>query len=84
MNVVEFLEANRILAKPDSMTDEECGSLPVWSNDVVCVSCWQPTWKERLSMLLFGKVWLLLLSGKTQPPVAIWAERRIVLGKKEE
>ena len=53
------------------MTDNECASLHVWSDGKQCVSCWKPTIKERLNILFGGKVWLGVMSGKTQPPVFV-------------
>ena len=79
MNTVDFPEANKTLTKPDGMTDEECGSLPVYTNGIECISCWRPTPRERLSILLFGKIWLRILSGQTQPPVAL-SGRKTILG----
>jgi len=76
MNPIEFKEANKQLLKPHNMTDEECGPLHVWTNGKECMSCWRPTLRERLSILFFGKVWLSVLSGKTQPPVALWAAKQ--------
>lgn len=60
----------RVLAKPKSMTDEECGSLPVFGVDGQCVSCWRMSWRERLSALVFGRMWIAVLSGQSQPPIA--------------
>lgn len=57
------------------MTDKECASLHVWSDGNQCVSCWKPTFKERLNILFGGKVWLGVLSGKTQPPVFVSGTR---------
>jgi hypothetical protein len=47
----------------------------VWSDGEQCVSCWQMTIRERLTALLFGRVWLMVLSGWTQPPVYVEASR---------
>ena len=69
MIAIKFKEANKNLLKPESMTDEECGSLWVYSDGRQCISCWRLTWKERIKALLFGKVWLFVLSGYSQPPV---------------
>lgn len=69
MIAIKFKEANKNLLKPESMTDEECGSLWVYSDGRQCISCWRLTWKERIKALIFGKVWLSVLSGYTQPPV---------------
>lgn len=66
---VKFPEANRELLKPADMSDEECSPLWVYTDSRSCVSCWRLTWKERIKALLFGKIWLGVLSGHTQPPV---------------
>lgn len=71
MEPISFPEANRKLTTPQGMTAEECGDLPVYSDGQVCASCWKPTWRERLSILVHGRVWLWVWSGKTQPPVAV-------------
>lgn len=69
MKPIKFEQANKNLLKPESMTDEECSSLWVYNDGRECISCWRLTWKERIKALLFGRVWLSVLSGRTQPPV---------------
>lgn len=69
MKAIKFKQANKNLLKPDSMTDEECSSLWVFTDGRQCVSCWKLNLKQRLSALFFGRVWLSVLSGYTQPPV---------------
>ncbi len=73
----EFPEANRRLTPPPDMSEEECGVLPVWSDGKVCISCWRPSLQEKLSILFFGRVWLSVVSGGTQPPVALAAMRKL-------
>ena len=68
---IDFKESNTYLTKPSDMTDEECGGLPTYTDGIQCISCWKPTLRERLSLLVFGKLWLWVRSGDTQPPVAI-------------
>lgn len=70
MEPMRFEQANKTLLAPQGMTEAECGSLPVFSDGKECVSLWKMTWRERLSVLLFGKIWLFVYSGQTQPPVA--------------
>jgi len=77
MQPIIFEQANKNLLKPEGMTDEECGSLPVFTDGKVCISLWQMTWRERLSALFFGRVWLFVTSGATQPPVGLMAEKQI-------
>lgn len=85
MKAIKFKYANRNLLKPQSMTDEECSSLWVFTDGKQCVSCWKLNWKERLSALFFGKIWLGVLSGDAQPPVWLDSTRTIFEeGKKDE
>lgn len=46
--------------------------LPIFTDDEQCVSCWKMTLKERIKALVFGKIWVSIKSGNTQPP--IWVE----------
>lgn len=68
LSPTKFDEANRNL-KPENMTDEECSSLWVYSDGSQCISCWKMTWKQRISALLHGRIWLSVISGYTHPPV---------------
>ena len=84
MRGIKFPESNKTLTKPVvGMTDEECGSLPVYvmqeDGDVLgrVISCWQMSFRERLSALFFGRVWLWVRSGPSQPPVALLVKRQI-------
>jgi len=74
MKPIHFNYSNKTLTPSgqeysDSVTD--VASLPVWTDGEQCVSCWKMTLKERLSALIFGRVWLALLCGETQPPACI-------------
>ncbi len=77
MTTIDFPEKTDTLQKPPSMTDEECSPLLVFRDGTQCISCWRPSWRERLSILLFGRVWLYVVSGRTQPPVALEGKRAI-------
>lgn len=70
MKPTKFKEANIELKKPSSMTDEECSSLWILrTKDGQCISLWKTSFWERLKFLFHGKLWLGILSGKSQPPV---------------
>lgn len=75
MKPIDFKQSTKVLQRPSTMAESECQSLPVWCDGKQCVSCWKPTFKERLNILFNGKVWLGVLSGKTQPPVFVSGER---------
>ena len=71
MKPSNFRQSNKTLTKPLGMTEEECGSLPVWTDDERCLSLWKGTWRDRLLFLIKGEIWLWVWSGHTQPPVSV-------------
>lgn len=77
MKPIDFAEQNKTLTKPVDMTDEECGSLPVYNDGSQSVSCWRLSWRERISALWHGRIWLQVYAGHTQPPVSLTAARTI-------
>lgn len=70
----DFPEANRTLTMP---IDEEGSSLRVWDDGTQTLSAWSLSWRERFSALVFGRVWLWVRGGQTQPPVWIQASRTV-------
>jgi hypothetical protein len=74
---INFGTSNTLLTKPNSMTDAECKSLSVFTDGEQCVSCWKPSFRERLSILFYGRIWLSVLSGSTQPPVRIKGTKNV-------
>jgi hypothetical protein len=87
MEPVKFKQSNKTLQpsrykKPLSAEVEAIDPLPIYTNGEQCVSLWKMTPRERLSALFFGKVWLQVLSGETQPPVCIRVRRSFFLPKK--
>ena len=75
MKPIHFEESNKDLLKPKGMTDKECGSLPVYTDGVTCISCWKASLLDRIKLLFCGKVWLGVMSGETQPPVWLKIEK---------
>lgn len=80
MTPIKFKEANKTLAKPQNMTDTECSSLWVYTDGRQCISCWKLSWKQRIKALLFGKVWLSVRSGSSQPPVWLDCDKTVFEG----
>ncbi len=69
MTPTTFPQVNKTLGKPASMTDEECAPLPVFTDGRVCVSCWALTDEEIADLVKTRRLWLLVWSGATQPPI---------------
>lgn len=83
MKPLHFKEAQIELKKPSSMTEEECGSLWIYQTESgECISLWSTSFWERVKFLFHGKLWLGVLSGKTQPPV--WVDMTKTVFLKEE
>jgi hypothetical protein len=82
MKPSNFKEATKTLVKPDSLTDEECVPLSVWNDGESCISLWRMGWKDRINALIFGRVWLCVRSGETQPPVWLDVSRTVFIKPK--
>ena len=50
MKPVEFEGMNKVLTKPDNMTEEECGPLPAFTKSGFIVSCWEVTTDELIEI----------------------------------
>jgi len=74
MKPIQFKHSNKVgqpSGKKYSGNVTGVDPLPIWTDGEQCVSCWKMSWKERLFALLFGRVWLAVLSGNTQPAVSV-------------
>lgn len=70
MEVTEFNECNVVYGK----NQPEYTPLPAYKSEEtgIVVSCWKMTWKERLTVLVTGRVYLQLLTfGKPIQPQII-------------
>ncbi|HEV8247531.1 MAG TPA: hypothetical protein VGP93_17260 [Polyangiaceae bacterium] len=45
--------------------------LPVHRGDGQIISCWRPSWRDRLAIIFGGRVWLRVLTTRTHAPVAV-------------
>jgi hypothetical protein len=55
MEPMKFEQANKELLKPQGMTDEECGSLPVFTDGKECISLWLSVYSGQTQ----PPVWLM-------------------------
>lgn len=83
MKPIKFKEMNSELKKPCNMTDEECSSLYLYTDNEKCISCWKLSFKEKLKALIYGKVWLGVLSGGSQPPVWLDCDNTVFIKEKK-
>lgn len=74
MRPVLFPVANKVLQKPANLTDEQCSDLEIFNDGVNCVSCWELN-KEELELIQqTGRIYVVILSGITQPPMHVHVE----------
>lgn len=65
MKPVEFPEQTVVWAKDQP----EYRPLPAYSNERETISCWHLTWRERMTLLVRGRLWLRQMNfgGPLQP-----------------
>jgi hypothetical protein len=68
MSPIKFPEANIVLKGPEG---SDIMDLPAATDGKQCVSCWQLSWRERLNIVVTGRLWVYVLSGQTQPPIGL-------------
>ncbi len=76
MKSVSFDQATNVLPPPAGRQD----LLPLQVNvhQGTVSSCWRMSWRERLSALFFGTVWVRVMDpGGVQPPMALDARKTI-------
>jgi hypothetical protein len=75
MKPIKFPQANTNLIKPDDMTDEQCGELPVYRGAAengfpVYISCFELDEQELLDVLQTKKIWVHVYAA-SHPPIAL-------------
>ena len=67
---VDFKQSNFVWKGwPKSEERDEVLDLPSFKYGNETISCWELTWKEKLSILFTGRVWLRVFG--RQPPVLV-------------
>lgn len=72
MKPIHFPEANTVRLAPKGMPEGACADVHVFSDGIVCVTCWQPTPEERAAIAAGGPVWLSQQMGGTMPPSCVF------------
>lgn len=80
---VNFPQSNKVYAKPEGWTDEECSDLNVWQGDApiegtnrtvpAIISCWRLSHEDLQEIQRTGIVWLSI-TGTAMPPVSVFTE----------
>lgn len=84
MKPIRFKEQTHTLARPERLTDKECGSLPVHKSGTHIISRWKMSLSERIKTVLFGRIWLWVWSKESQPPIALDCRRAAFEKPKKE
>ena len=71
MKPIKFKEQNKTLIGLGIIKP-----LPVYTDGIVCISCWELNFIERFKALVFGKIWIRLRSGGSQPPISLMCHKK--------
>ena len=74
MKPVQFPEQNGTLGGGPAEyygTEDDVVDLPVHRGNDMVISCWKPSLRDRLKLLLSSRVWLMVLAQTTHAPVAM-------------
>lgn len=58
MNPIKFPEQTTIWAE----NQPPYKPLPAYTDEKQTISCWHLTWRERLSILWYGQIWLIQMN----------------------
>lgn len=84
MKPVEFKHQNMVFAK-DQPEYQPLPALKLDSPQGEVIACWKMDWKERLKVLITGKVWVNLLSfNKPLTPSYVTVHRKEVFSAPED
>ena len=67
MEPVTFPEQNTLFRPPEGMEDK-VDDLPAFRGEGQVISCWRLSLRERLRLLITGRLWFSLI-GNDQPPI---------------
>lgn len=80
MHPIQFAEQTvELQPNPNQLEidGQKVGTLPIFSDGDVCISCWNLSFTERLKAIWYGRVWLGIHTGRTQPPVWLSADKSV-------
>jgi hypothetical protein len=84
MKCIEFPEQTRVLLAPPGVSDEECGTLPVFNDGKECISKWELNEEDKKHIAEKGYIWLRIWGGVTQPPCCLEAKETVFEKPEEE
>lgn len=83
MIAVNFDGSNKVLGAPAGMEDS-VHALHVYNDGEVSISCWELTDNDKEILDKLGKIYLTVVAGFTQPPVALSVENPFVESYRSE
>lgn len=69
--------ANKVLGPPQGMDETQVSNLPIFTNGVTCVSCWELSDEALAEIIRTKRVFISIFSGQTQPPVYVGSEDEV-------
>mgnify|MGYP001095557830 CR=1 FL=1 len=79
MKPVKFKHHNQLLGPPPGMNENECMTLPVFTDGKQCLSCWELSDEEIKEIIETKRIWLAVMSGNSQPPVWLSTAENVLI-----
>lgn len=78
-----FEGSNFTYKKPEGMSDDQCGDLPVFrgtdpAGTPVIISCWTFSYEDLQEIAKTGRIYLSIV-GNAMPPVSLFTEKPEIL-----
>ena len=83
MKEIAFNEENSLIEVRDK-DGKLYNTHHVWTDGLESISCWKMSLRERISALIFGKVWLRTRTGKQQPVTTLACMKEYFVEEDEE
>lgn len=78
-----FTEANAEVIKSKSIK-EDFENAYIRREEGNCYSLWKGNLFDRIRFLIFGRIWIKMRSGETQPPVKVSTKYHVIENREEK
>lgn len=81
MRPIRFPQQNMVISKPKKYDESKYGPCPdllIYNDGNISVTGWRLTWKERIKMIFGNPMWIILISGNSQPPMQLQMDNPFV------
>ena len=74
---IDWHGVNKVLGPPQGMDESQVSRLPIFTNGVTCVSCWEPSEEELAEIVRTKKIFVSVFFGQSMPPIFVGSESEV-------